>query len=54
MASVRWGGGNPSHVNKEGLLKQAPDVVGIVDFLHFHFCVNVAVVEEIDVSLLDL
>lgn len=54
MPSVWWSIGNTSHVNEERLLKQAPNVVGVVNFLHFYFSVNVAVVKEIDVSLLDL
>ncbi|MPC07455.1 hypothetical protein E2C01_000017 [Portunus trituberculatus] len=51
MASVRWSISNSSHIHKERLLKQAPDVVGVVDFLHFYFSVNVAMVEEIDIDI---
>ena len=42
-----------SHVNQE-VLVESPHVVAGVNLLHFHFCVNVAVVQEVDVGILHL
>lgn len=42
-----------SHVHEE-VFKQRPHVVAGVNLLHFNLCVNVAVVQEIDVGILHL
>ena len=46
--------GHDGDVDQERLLEQAPDVLRRVDLLHLHFCVDVAVVQEVDVRLLHL
>jgi len=43
----------PTDVHQE-VLKQLPHMVGGVDLLHLHLCVDVAVVEEVDVGNLHL
>ena len=42
-----------SHV-KEKVFKQGPHVVTGVDLFHLHFCVNVTMVQEVDVGILHL
>ena len=37
------------HVNEE-VLKQSPHVTAAVDLLHLNLCVDVAVVQEVDVG----
>lgn len=54
MPSVWRCSSNTSHVHEERFLKETPDVMRVVDFFHLHLRVNVAVVQEIDVGLLDL
>ena len=51
---VVGGIGHNPHVQQEGALKQLPHVVRGVDLFHFHFSDNVAMVQEIDVGVLDL
>lgn len=43
----------PTNVHQE-VLKQFPHVVGGVNLLHLHFCVDIAVVQEVDVGNLHL
>ena len=42
-----------SHINEE-VLKQSPHVIARVDLLHLYLCVNVTVVQEVDVGILHL
>ena len=44
--------GDDAHVEQERPLEELPHVVGRVDLLHLHFGVDVAVGEEVDVSIL--
>lgn len=43
----------PTNVHQE-VLKQLPHMVGSVNFLHLHLCVDIAVVQEVDVGNLHL
>lgn len=42
-----------ANINQE-VLEEFPHVVGSVDLLHFHLCVHIAVVQEVDVGDLHL
>lgn len=42
-----------ANINQE-VLEEFPHVVGGVDLLHFHLCVHIAVVQEVDVGDLHL
>lgn len=42
-----------ANVNQE-VLKEFPHVVRGVDLLHFHFCVHIAMIQEVDVGDLHL
>jgi len=46
------GGSAPRHIDEKTALKEGPHMVRSVDLFDFHFSVNVAVIEEIDVNFL--
>lgn len=44
---------HPTNVHQE-VFKQLPHVVRCINLLHFHFCVDIAVVQEVDIGNLYL
>ena len=49
---VDWrGGGDKVHILNEALLKQLPHVIRGVDFFHLHFCINVAMSQEVHIGI---